>query len=52
MENWLGLVEDSMMVSLKKLIKAGMADFNAKPRHEWATKHASQVRNSSNMYIP
>ncbi len=43
MENWLGLVEESMMVSLKKLTKIGLADFDVKPRHEWATKHASQV---------
>ena len=42
-ENWLGLVEESMMVSLKKLTKIGLADFDVRPRHEWATKHASQV---------
>ena len=48
MENWLGMVEDSMMVSLKKLMKASMADFDTKPRHEWATKHASQVTSIPN----
>lgn len=42
-ENWLGLVEESMMVSLKKLTKAAITDFDTKPRHEWATQHASQV---------
>ena len=42
-ENWLGLVEESMMISLKKLTKAAIADFMTKPRHEWATVHASQV---------
>ena len=42
-ENWLGLVEESMMVSLKKLTKIGLADFEVRPRHEWATKHPSQV---------
>ena len=41
-ENWLGLVE-SMMVSLKKLTKAAIVDFETKPRHEWATQHPSQV---------
>ena len=42
-ENWLGLVEESMMVSLKRLTKASLADFDTKPRHEWATHHPSQV---------
>lgn len=42
-ENWLGLVEESMMVSLKKLTKAALVDFDTKLRHEWATQHASQV---------
>lgn len=42
-ENWLGLVEDSMVVSLRKLTKAALADFETKPRHVWATQHASQV---------
>ena len=42
-ENWLGLVEESMMVSLKRLTKTAISDFDTKPRHEWATHHASQV---------
>ena len=42
-ENWLGLVEESMMFSLKKLTKAAIVDFETKPRHEWATQHPSQV---------
>ncbi len=42
-ENWLGLVEDAMMVSLRKLTKAAIGDFDTKPRHEWATQHPSQV---------
>lgn len=42
-ENWLGLVEDSMMVSLRKITKAAIGDFETKPRHEWATQHPSQV---------
>ena len=32
-----------MMVSLRRLTKAAIADFESKPRHEWATQHASQV---------
>ncbi len=46
-ENWLGLVEESMAVSLRKLTKLSLADFEIKPRHEWATQHPSQV----NTYI-
>lgn len=42
-ENWLGLVEESMMVSLKKLTKLAITDFDTKIRHEWATQHPSQV---------
>lgn len=50
-ENWLGLVEDSMVVSLRKLTKASLADFDTKPRHIWATQHASQVIPYINTYI-
>lgn len=50
-ENWLGLVEDSMVVSLRKLTKASLADFETKPRHIWATQHASQVIPYINTYI-
>lgn len=42
-ENWLGLVEESMMVSLKKLTKLAITDFDTRLRHEWATQHPSQV---------
>jgi dynein heavy chain len=42
-ENWLGLVEESMMVSLKRLTKIALTDFDTKLRHEWATQHPSQV---------
>ena len=42
-ENWLSLVEESMMVSLRKLTKAAIVDFESKPRHVWATEHPSQV---------
>lgn len=42
-ENWLGLVEESMVVSLRKLTKSAIGDFESKLRHEWATQHPSQV---------
>ena len=42
-ESWLTNVEESMVISLRKLTKAAIGDFDARPRHEWATKHASQV---------
>ena len=45
-ENWLTNVEESMVVSLRKLTKAAIADFETRPRHEWATMHPSQVRES------
>ena len=42
-EQWLGLVEESMFSSLRKITKAAIADYESKPRHEWATQHPSQV---------
>ena len=42
-ESWLTNVEESMVVSLRKLTKAAIGDFEIRPRHEWATKHPSQV---------
>ena len=37
-----------MVVSLRKLTKAAIGDFEIRPRHEWATMHASQVSNVYN----
>ena len=51
-ENWLGLVEESMAVSLRKLSKAALIDFETKPRHEWATQHASQVHTTCLFILP
>ena len=48
-ENWLGLVEESMVVSLRRLTKSAIGDFESKLRHEWATQHPSQV--SAMMYM-
>lgn len=42
-ENWLCLVEESMVVSLRRLTKSSIGDFESKLRHEWATQHPSQV---------
>ena len=49
-ENWLGLVEESMMVSLRRLTKAAIGDFETKARHEWATQHPSQVSRNTHKY--
>ncbi len=48
-ENWLCLVEESMVVSLRRLTKSAIGDFESKLRHEWATQHPSQV--SAMMYM-
>lgn len=32
-----------MFSSLRKITKAAIADYECKPRHEWATQHPSQV---------
>ncbi|XP_065911794.1 dynein axonemal heavy chain 6-like [Dysidea avara] len=42
-EQWLTLVEESMVTSLRRITKAAMTDFETKQRHEWATCHPSQV---------
>ena len=42
-EQWLTLVEESMVTSLRKITKAAITDYETKPRHEWATCHPSQV---------
>ena len=42
-EDWLGKVEEAMFSSLRRLVKASIADFEQKPREEWVLCHASQV---------
>lgn len=42
-EQWLTLVEESMVTSLRRITKAAITDYDTKPRHEWATCHPSQV---------
>lgn len=43
MEDWLGKVEESMFLSLRKLTKHAIADYETKSREEWVTCHPSQV---------
>ena len=43
-EDWLGKVEESMFVSLRKLIRSAMTDYEHKSREEWVLLHSSQVR--------
>ena len=50
-ENWLCLVEESMIVSLRRLTKSSIGDFESKLRHEWATQHPSQVSIMIYMYL-
>ncbi|XP_022090689.1 dynein heavy chain 6, axonemal-like isoform X2 [Acanthaster planci] len=42
-EDWLGKVEEAMVVSLRRLTKAALGDFEQRPLEEWVTRHASQV---------
>uniref|UniRef100_F7E4I9 Dynein axonemal heavy chain 6 n=1 Tax=Ornithorhynchus anatinus TaxID=9258 RepID=F7E4I9_ORNAN len=43
-EDWLGKVEEAMFISLRRLSKMAIADYQYKPRIEWVTAgHPSQV---------
>ncbi|XP_038615472.1 dynein heavy chain 6, axonemal [Tachyglossus aculeatus] len=43
-EDWLGKVEEAMFMSLRRLSKMAIADYQYKPRIEWVTAgHPSQV---------
>lgn len=42
-EDWLGKVEESMFVSLRKKMKAGIVDFKNKKREEWVLYHPNQI---------
>ena len=42
-EDWLGKVEESMFVSLRKAMKYALLDYLAKDRVVWVLEHASQV---------
>src|SRR5699024_3896967 len=42
-EDWLGKVESSMFISLRRLMKASLIDYNESARTEWVLRHASQI---------
>jgi dynein heavy chain len=42
-EEWLNAVERRMRDTLRSLMKAGLLDYNARPRNEWVGMHAGQV---------
>jgi len=42
-EDWLGKVEESMFISLRKLVRHSMSDYEQKSREDWVLLHPSQV---------
>jgi len=42
-EDWLGKVEEAMVVNLRKMSKSAIADFHQRKREEWCVAHPSQV---------
>ncbi|XP_050519336.1 dynein axonemal heavy chain 6 [Diabrotica virgifera virgifera] len=42
-EDWLGKVEESMVLSLKRLMKASLVHYQTHLRTEWALCHANQI---------
>ncbi|XP_060520964.1 dynein axonemal heavy chain 6 [Cylas formicarius] len=42
-EDWLGKVEESMVLSLRRCMKVAMNHYVAKPRTEWAVSHPNQI---------
>ncbi|ERL87542.1 hypothetical protein D910_04933 [Dendroctonus ponderosae] len=42
-EDWLGKVEESMFLSLKKCMKVSISHYMQKPRTEWVVCHANQI---------
>ena len=43
-EEWLGKVEEAMVVTLKKISKSAIIDFFKTPRDNWLVSHPSQVK--------
>ena len=39
MENWLGLVEENMMVTLRKLLKFAIQDFEQSDKNDWVVRY-------------
>jgi len=50
-EDWLGKVEESMFVCLRKLIRAAVHDYEHRPREDWVLLHASQVRHALSLLL-
>ncbi len=42
-EDWLGKVEEAMVVSLRRTTKAALADLETRAREEWLQDYPSQV---------
>lgn len=42
-EAWLGQVEESMVATIKKAVKTGLADFSEADRAKWLVEHYGQV---------
>ncbi|KAL3285103.1 hypothetical protein HHI36_019227 [Cryptolaemus montrouzieri] len=42
-EDWLGKVEESMVISLRRIMKGALSDYQQRSRTEWVTRHPSQV---------
>lgn len=42
-EDWLGKVEESMFISLRKIMKTSIADYLARTRVEWVVSHPNQI---------
>lgn len=42
-EDWLGKVEESMFISLRKIMKGSIADYIARSRVEWVVCHPNQI---------
>ncbi|XP_044766447.1 dynein axonemal heavy chain 6 [Coccinella septempunctata] len=42
-EDWLGKVEEAMVTSLRRIMKAALGDYQVRQRTDWVTRHPSQI---------
>ena len=42
-EDWLVNLEDTMVKTMKSLVKSGIADYETQTRKDWILSHCSQV---------
>lgn len=42
-EDWLGKVEESMFISLRKIMKSSIGDFLSRTRVDWVVCHPNQI---------